>query len=288
MRHNKHHNAHLQRAYNKSPNAFIFDVLELCDENQLDGREIFWISTLDSTNHAHGYNIAVGGLTSRAFTNLPEVRAKLSRLGRERYESLSEEERVKQARARRDGRTYGPLTDEQKLKIGMANSGENNWLFGKHQSDEVKQKIGAAISRHHKEGVYHQEKPIYQLDDYYQIVQFYPSISDAATSIGINMSGISSCLNGNYCRAGGYYWAYSEQFDLDPKEYERLHRKKSHQGREIIHYSMDMEKLREYTSVTQMSNAIHIDSSHLCKLFTKNGGIIVRAEGIFICNPDWR
>lgn len=37
-------------------------------------------------------------------------------------------------------------TDEAKQKIGEANSGENNYLFGKHLAEETKEKIGKSLS----------------------------------------------------------------------------------------------------------------------------------------------
>ena len=56
---NKHHNSHLQNAFNKyGEKNFIFEVIEFCD---LDNKFIFeqyWINTLDSCNKKIGYNIS--------------------------------------------------------------------------------------------------------------------------------------------------------------------------------------------------------------------------------------
>ena len=44
---NKHHNQHLQNAYNKyGADAFTFDVLEVCDKEKLIEREQFFLDTL--------------------------------------------------------------------------------------------------------------------------------------------------------------------------------------------------------------------------------------------------
>lgn len=54
------HNIHLQRAWNLyGSEAFIFSIIEKCDELLLAEREIFWISYFDSYNC--GYNQTVGG-----------------------------------------------------------------------------------------------------------------------------------------------------------------------------------------------------------------------------------
>ena len=44
--------------------AFYFEVLELCDEDVLDQREICWIASLN-TIHPHGFNLEYGGKGGR-------------------------------------------------------------------------------------------------------------------------------------------------------------------------------------------------------------------------------
>jgi len=57
LRGNYHENEHLQRAYNKyGSDNFLFEILEECDVDSLDEREIFWISEFNSTDRELGYN----------------------------------------------------------------------------------------------------------------------------------------------------------------------------------------------------------------------------------------
>ena len=57
----KHHNSHLQNAWNKyGYNKFSFYILEICDRKSLNEREKFWVSKLD-TFGSHGYNQNSGG-----------------------------------------------------------------------------------------------------------------------------------------------------------------------------------------------------------------------------------
>ncbi len=59
LRANKHHNKHLQNAYNKdSEDAFVFQIIELCEKDHLPERENFWCKRLNSCNMEYGYNIA--------------------------------------------------------------------------------------------------------------------------------------------------------------------------------------------------------------------------------------
>lgn len=64
---NKHHNAHLQRAWNKyGEDKFDFSILEICDISLLNEREMFWINTTKSYNRTNGYNLTVGGEGGRS------------------------------------------------------------------------------------------------------------------------------------------------------------------------------------------------------------------------------
>lgn len=61
LKHNRHKNPHLQRAYNKDPNAFTFEVVCYCKEEELNDLEIYYIQKYDSTNPKNGYNLEKGG-----------------------------------------------------------------------------------------------------------------------------------------------------------------------------------------------------------------------------------
>ena len=57
---NKHHNKHLQNAWNKyQEKNFVFSIIEECNQNFLNDREQYWINKLNSYND--GYNLDKGG-----------------------------------------------------------------------------------------------------------------------------------------------------------------------------------------------------------------------------------
>ena len=57
---NYRENIHLINAWKKyGENYFVFDILELCDKDKLNEREIYWIKYYDSFNN--GYNMTSGG-----------------------------------------------------------------------------------------------------------------------------------------------------------------------------------------------------------------------------------
>lgn len=58
LRINKHHNVHLQNAFNKQgENAFEFYTLEECDEEFIFSQENYWCNLFNSHNRKYGYNI---------------------------------------------------------------------------------------------------------------------------------------------------------------------------------------------------------------------------------------
>ena len=78
LRNNRAANIHLQNAWNKyGEYNFEFLIIEYCDKELLDDREIFWISYYDST--VKGYNLQFGGNASRGWKISEESRMKLSK-----------------------------------------------------------------------------------------------------------------------------------------------------------------------------------------------------------------
>lgn len=69
LNHNNHDNLYLQNSWNlHGENSFNFEIIELCQEEQLDEKEIFWIDKLRSYRYfedSNGYNLNLGGQGNR-------------------------------------------------------------------------------------------------------------------------------------------------------------------------------------------------------------------------------
>lgn len=76
---NCHDNSHLQNAYNKfGEKNFIFDVIELCVEEELASKENYYIKKYNSNNSTFGYNLTtVTELRKNNFNY--EIKKKLSK-----------------------------------------------------------------------------------------------------------------------------------------------------------------------------------------------------------------
>lgn len=75
---NKHFNTHLQNAFKKhGENSFKFEVIFLCQIQDLENAEMFFISSFDSFGKM-GYNKSNGGETNSGFKHTKEACQKIS------------------------------------------------------------------------------------------------------------------------------------------------------------------------------------------------------------------
>lgn len=76
LNHNRHHNIHLQKAWNMyGQENFDFEIIERCSVDQLNTREEFWIHQYDSYNS--GYNLDCGGLGVRGYKHTEDELIKM-------------------------------------------------------------------------------------------------------------------------------------------------------------------------------------------------------------------
>lgn len=61
LKRNKHCNKKLQNTFNKHSDNIKFEIVEECDVNRLDEREIYWINYYRSYGAKHGLNMSMGG-----------------------------------------------------------------------------------------------------------------------------------------------------------------------------------------------------------------------------------
>ena len=116
LRKNKHHNKHLQNAWNKyGEEQFVFEVIEFCDKQMLIEREQFFIDFLNSCATGYNFNPIAGSTLGRK--DSPEtIQKKIE--ARKRW-SFSEETKKKIGDAIR-GRK---LSDEHCKKISQNKKG---------------------------------------------------------------------------------------------------------------------------------------------------------------------
>lgn len=90
-----------------------------------------------------------------------------------------------------------PCSEETKRKIGLANRGSNNGMYGKTISDYARRMIIERFS-----------KPVLQLDLNNNIINRFSSASEAERYLGGKGSHIGCCCLGKRKTAYGYKWKY--------------------------------------------------------------------------------
>ena len=148
LRCGRHHNPHLQHAFDKyGEDALVFSVLEEAQEEPLLEREQHYMDMLKSE-----YNIApIAGNPMLGRHHSLETRGKISEAKKGRHHS--DEHRRKNSEAHMDL----PVSAATRAKLSLALMGERNHNYGKPLSPETRQKISEAKSgeRHHFYGKHH-------------------------------------------------------------------------------------------------------------------------------------
>lgn len=112
---------------------FILDTIEVCDENNINEKEIYWISFLKTQDKIYGYNLTSGGdgATNRSEESINKWRIKMlgKKHSREHNRKISESNKGK------------IISQSVREKISKANLGENNGMFNKTHSTKTKEKM---------------------------------------------------------------------------------------------------------------------------------------------------
>lgn len=129
LKNNTHGNPYLQNAWNKyGENDFVFNVLEYCDANLLDDKEIYYIELYNTLDRQYGYNAREGGNTC-VFTE--ETKQKMSKTHKIKCQDETERKKLQQIAI------DSWANDEYREK----RCGENHPMYGKHLPKEWRDKI---------------------------------------------------------------------------------------------------------------------------------------------------
>lgn len=140
---NTHHNAHLQRAWNKyGEKVFQFKILEYCPIGDLDEREQHYLDVYIPKGIC--YNIALDATAPmRGIKHTEQSLEKMRKFQRETPRTFSPKQREHLATLieSNKGRKHDP---EFGKRISERQTGDKNPMFGKPHSEEHKRKISEA------------------------------------------------------------------------------------------------------------------------------------------------
>lgn len=143
------------------------------------------------TNPQYGYNMTDGGDGMSGHHHSKETHKKLSDKTKERFANPENHP------------LFGKhFSEESREKMSAAQKGkhigEKNPFYGKHHTEESVKKNKLS----HK----HEAKTVEQYTTDGELVATFFSIHDASKATGINRQCISFCIQGKYKKAGGYIW----------------------------------------------------------------------------------
>ena len=151
-------------------NNFSINIIEECEEEKLNEREIYWIEEKRSL-YPNGYNLLEGGKQAK-HTDITKQKISNSRKGIKFSES-----HIENLKKSHIGYV---MPDEQKKKISQSNK-------GKIISDETKNKL--KYSQPHR-------KEVGRFDLNGNLITKYESIMDASIDLNCSPGNVSECCNG--------------------------------------------------------------------------------------------
>ena len=195
--------------WNNFEGAILEDNLTAQEASQ---REIFWISTYDSTNRKIGYNIH--DKENNDYDWKVRHKMSMSHIGKKQSkESIEKRRRNMPDRHGKNNPMYGKklskerraqiseflhnriVSKETREKLRIANIGERNPMYGKHMSTKNKRARGRKV-------VNLDTKEI-----------FYTTMEAAAYYNLPYKKAIRDCCRGKQKMAGGYHWQYLDELD---------------------------------------------------------------------------
>lgn len=229
LRHNRHNNLHLQRAYNQNPDAFEFLIVFECKPEELDVAEESCIKLFDTCNPEKGYNIE----------HKPRGTGKVSEETKRKLSAIN--------KGRDNGHMKGRvLSDEWRQHLSEAQPHKRSIICietaqvfdsafdASRETGVSRNHIVSCCTGHRKTiGGYHWA----YYDDYIADPEYYADIlreyvpkknagakvicldtgiiystaREASRLLNLHPSSICNCCKGKLKSTGGYHWAYYDE-----------------------------------------------------------------------------
>lgn len=217
LKNNRHFNDHLQQAWNKygEENFKIF-ILDYCEKDELDKKEIYYIDLYNTMNRDYGYNKDSGGnkCKTRNEESCDKMRTYWKEHGGANKGLLQATEQAKKpvVQYTKNGEIiseFDSIMEASKQtginfrNISSACTGTHKTSFGfvwRFKGDDFdKFKVKDDIKT---------RKVVRQYDLDEKFIKEYPSLSDVSKQTDFNFKNVSQVCNGKRKSAYGYIWKF--------------------------------------------------------------------------------
>lgn len=205
LRYGKHYNDYMQKSYNKyGENSLEWDVLEYCSPDMLDEREQYWIKAYGT--FSNGFNGTAGGSFNRVYIRTDEFKEALSAKMKQTWEyDIERRKKFSQNMTGENNPMYGKRGNLNPA-YGANHSGAFNGMFGKHQTEEAKEKNRIAhMGKNNKTS-----KPVVCVET----GEIFASMGEAGRCKNCNDTTINKCCKGVKKTAGGFHWRYATDEEI--------------------------------------------------------------------------
>jgi len=174
-------------------------------QDELNERESFWIQYFNATDESIGYNKSYDTPSFSGYKHTEESKKMMSEKKKGKNHPL-----------------FGKhISEESKQKSSKSHkelykNKENHPWFGKHHTEETKEKIseknkGKIFSDEHRQKIGEKSsKVVYQYSLEGNFIKEYKSVKEAAEMNNINRGNIANCCRNRYKTAGKYIWKYEK------------------------------------------------------------------------------
>lgn len=201
-----HFNQYLQHSYDKyNEDSLIWEVLEYCDEDELDNKEIYWIAYYDT--YKNGFNANEGGRGNRGYKRTEETRKKSSESLKKAWAASDNRRKEFSERMTGDKNPMYGKTGALNPAYGEDHSGEKGGMCGKHHTEEAKE-----LNRQAHLGAKNKNsKPVVCIETN----EVFASQGEASRAKHCDSSTINKCCRLIKQTAGGYHWRYAMPEEIE-------------------------------------------------------------------------
>jgi group I intron endonuclease len=174
----------------------IFEIIEECNENIINEKEIYWINYYNSVEK--GLNLKYGGIGGK---HSEETKQNISK-------SLMGKKQSKETIEKRSQKLKGQKRSDYTKQL-MSELGKNRNIIWGDKISEGKKKSDYVFTPEHKNKISkNNSKSIEQYTPNGVLLNTFSSATEAMKQTGVKNDNISHCLRGKSRSAGGYIWKF--------------------------------------------------------------------------------